>query len=112
MSFNSFVYEQGIIGVTIGTISGFAISNLMKDINRSVIVKFVKYLRLANVYLISSLIEFALQLLIVYLLYTFMLYPIFKLEIEGEREEEKKRREWRSELLSEVKTLDVGNVYF
>lgn len=112
MSFNAFVYEQGIIGVTIGTISGFAISNLMKDINREVIVKVVKYLKLSNISLIASLIEFSLQLLIVYLLYTFLLHPIFELEIEEERQEEKKKREWRSELLNEVRTLDMGNVYF
>lgn len=112
MSFNTFVYEQGIIGVTIGTISGFAISNLMKDLNKEVIVKVVQYFKLSNISVIASLIEFSLQLLIVYLLYTFLLHPIFNIEIEEEREEEKKKREWRSELLNEVRTLDMGNVYF
>lgn len=112
MSFNEFVYEQGIVGVMIGTIGGLAISNLMKDVNKEVVIKILKNLKLSNIGLISSLLEFLLQLVVIFLLYKLLLYPIFKNEIEIERKENENKIKWRNELLNEVKTLDVGNVYF
>jgi large-conductance mechanosensitive channel len=112
MTFNKFLYEEGIAGVMIGTISGLAISNLMKDVNKEVITKILKKLKMSNVGLLSSLLEFILQIIILFLLYKLVLYPIFKTEIEIERRENENKVKWRNNLLDEVKTLDVGNVYF
>lgn len=112
MSFNEFVYEQGIIGVTIGTITGFAISNLMNDVNKELIVKAMNYFNIANAGIISSVIEFVILMTIVYILYNAFLYPIFKNQIEIERKEAKEHKMWKNELLGEVKNMDVGNVYF
>lgn len=112
MSFNEFIYENNIVGVTIGTVAGFGISNLIKDVNREVVVKLMNYLKIGNVGLLSSLVEFFFVMVIVYVLYKALLYPIFKKEIEAEKKEIEKRKQWRSELLDEVKTLEVGNVYF
>lgn len=112
MSFNEFVYEQGIIGVTIGTITGFSISNLMHDVNKELIVKSMNYFNIANAGIISSVIEFVILMTIVYILYNAFLYPIFKNQIEIERKEAKKHKMWKNELLGEVKNMDVGNVYF
>lgn len=33
MKFNDFIYEQGIVGVTIGTMFGFAINNLLHSLH-------------------------------------------------------------------------------
>ena len=41
-SFNKFIYEQGIIGMTMGTIAGFAVSNLMTDIKKDFLVHYIK----------------------------------------------------------------------
>lgn len=112
MSFNEFIYEQNIIGVTIGTMTGFGISNLIKDVNREVVVKLMRFFKIANIGFISSLVEFLIVMLIVYLLYKGLLYPIFKKEIQSEKKDIERRKEWRNELLDEVKTFEVGNVYF
>lgn len=111
MSFSEFVYNQDIIGVTIGTISGFAISGVIKDINKEVIIKLIKKLGFANAGLISSIIEFIALMLIIYILYNTTLYPIFKNHIELEKEKKKKISNWRDELLYELKNIDMGSVY-
>lgn len=111
MSFSEFIYEQGIIGVTIGTITGFAVSNMMKDINQEVIVKVLRRFKISNAGLISSIIEFILQMLVVYLLYSLLLYPLFRTNIKREKEEEKEHNVWKEDLLHEVKTVDMGTVY-
>lgn len=110
MSFNEFIYEQGIIGVTIGTISGFAISNLMKDINKEVILKLMNYFKISNAGLLSSIIEFAILITIVYVLYHVFFYPVFKHQMEDEKKEKDNRKQWRGELLDEVKSIDQSDL--
>lgn len=111
MSFSEFIYNQDIIGVTIGTISGFAISGVIKDINNEVIVKLIKNLGFANAGIISSLIEFVALMLIVYILYHTTLYPVFKKHIELEKKKKKKIDKWRDNILYELKNIDMGSVY-
>lgn len=111
MSFSEFIYDQGIVGITIGTISGFAISNLMKDIKSEVIIKILKHFKVSNAGLLSSLLEFFALLLIVYLIYYFVLYPLFQKNIKLEKETKKQNLKWKKNLLNEVKNIDMGTVY-
>lgn len=111
MAFGEFIYEQGIIGVTIGTITGFAISGFIKDLNNEVIRKLLKRFRISNIGLLSSLFEFIALMLIVYILYHTILFPIFKTHIEKEKIQKNKHKEWKENVLHEVKNLDIGNVY-
>lgn len=111
MSFGEFIYEQGIIGVTIGTITGFAISGLIRDINRDVILKILKRFNVSNAGLLSSLLEFSILMIIVYFLYHSILFPIFKTHIQKEKKGKKQHDEWKDQLLKEVKNLDMGTVY-
>jgi large-conductance mechanosensitive channel len=40
--FNSFLFERGILGIMMGTISGLAITNLMKDTKKTLIYPLLK----------------------------------------------------------------------
>jgi len=111
MAFSEFVYEQGIIGVTIGTITGYAISNFMKDLNKEFILKVLKYFKVSNAGLVSSLIEFLALMLVVYIIYHSILYPIFSTHIEKEKDAKKREQEWKKNLLNEVKGVDLNSVY-
>jgi large-conductance mechanosensitive channel len=111
MSFSEFIYDQGIVGITIGTITGFAISNLMKDINREVIIKILTHFKVSNAGLLSSLLEFSALLFIVYLLYHFVLYPLFQKNMKLEKDTKQQNLKWKKNLLSEVKNIDMGTVY-
>jgi len=115
-NFNKFIYEQGIIGLMLGTISAFAISNLMEDLKDELIVKLVKKISfigiIGNARLIASLIEFMLTMGIIYALYMFILYPIFSDEIKKDQKEEESHTKWKKEVLKEIKNLDMGTVYF
>lgn len=107
MSFNEVIFEQNIIGVTIGTIAGYAITNLIKDINIHVIYEILRLANIEHAGLLAALVEFLLLILIVYLIYYFVLYPIFKDEIHVERKREKRDAEWKKDLLKQVKRLDL-----
>ena len=115
-NFNKFIYEQGIIGLMLGTISAFAISNLMEDLKDELFVKLVKKISvigiIGNARLIASLIEFMLTMGIIYALYRFLLYPIFSDEIKEDQKEEDSHTKWKKEVLKEIKNLDMGTVYF
>lgn len=107
MSFNEFVYEQGILGVTMGTITGYAISNFTKDINREVILKLLKYFKVGNAGLLSAFLELLLLMCIVYLIYTFILYPIFEKQIELDKKEKGKEKQWKKDVLREIQNVDL-----
>lgn len=111
MQFGDFVYEQGIIGVTIGTMFGFAVNNLLHSLNKDVIFKILDFMKIKNAWIISSIIEFVLVLLIIYFIYLFVLLPIFKKQIKKTKTEKSRSKMWREELLDEVKDLDYGTVY-
>tara|TARA_Y100000780_G_scaffold232377_1_gene263237 strand:- start:5206 stop:5544 length:339 start_codon:yes stop_codon:yes gene_type:complete len=112
MSFDEFIYEQGIVGVSIGTITGFAITGFIKDLNTNVIIKILKHFNMSNIGLISSFFEFIALMLIIYVLYHTILYPIFKKHIKADQREKEKNSKWKQELLHEVKTTDLGSVHF
>jgi large-conductance mechanosensitive channel len=112
MSFDEFIYEQGIVGVAIGTITGFAITGFIKDLNNNLIIKILKHFKMSNIGMVSSLIEFIALMLIVYLLYNIVLYPIFNKHIKADEQAKKKHIKWKEELLNEVKTTDLGSVRF
>lgn len=116
VQFGKFIYEQGIIGLMLGTISAFAISNLMEDLKDELIVKLVKKISfigiIGNARLISSLIEFIITMSLIYIMYRLILYPIFSDEIKKDQKEEESHTKWKKEVLKEIKNLDMGTVYF
>jgi large-conductance mechanosensitive channel len=111
MKFGDFIYEQGIIGVMIGTMFGFAVNNLLHTLNEEVIFKMLDFMKIKNAWIISSIVEFFTVLLIIYFIYLFILVPLFKEQIKKTKTEKSKSRMWRQELLDEVKDLDYGTVY-
>lgn len=86
MEFNyrEFLFENGVVGTTIGTLLGFATKKVF-DSFRSDILKpgldifygfLFDTLNVPNMELISVIIEFCIILFIVYLLSRFLLFPI------------------------------------
>ena len=111
--FNNFLFERGIVGIMMGTIAGFAVTNLVKDIKTSVLIPLLnrtrfKFLKFP---LVSSMIEFLVIMLFIYGLYHILLYPWFKVQIENEKKEKNREKEWKNELLDEIKNVDLGSVY-
>jgi len=111
MSFNEFIIEQGILGITIGTMSGFGVTNLIKDMKTDVIQPLLKRLNVSNLNIISSIIEFITILLLIYLIYKLILYPLFETELKAEKKQKEKENKWKDKLLREIKSVDFGNVY-
>jgi large-conductance mechanosensitive channel len=111
MSFNEFIFEQGILGITIGTMSGFGVTNLIKDMKTDLIQPLLKRLNVSNIKIISSFIEFITILLLIYLIYKLILYPLFEKEIKAEKKVKQREKKWKDNLLKEIKSIDHGNVY-
>jgi large-conductance mechanosensitive channel len=111
--FNDFIYEQGLLGVTLGTIIGFAITNLIKDIKiYGFIPLFKKYkINKSKIGLLSSFLEFFLIFIILYLSYYFIILPLFNNQIKKQKEEKKQLNKWRNNVLNELDEINYGNVY-
>jgi hypothetical protein len=122
MSFYTFLFEQGIISVTIGTISALAITNLTKDVNhlllREWILKSIKHksgsISKQNTLLfklLSSLFEFLFLILFIYMIYHFVLLPLFQKDIQKQERLKERQEHWRQDVLHELQGIESGAVY-
>lgn len=114
-SFYQFLFEQEIFGLVIGTMTALAINSLTKDIKQHLFQPLLKTMfkrfKLDNIGLISSFLEFILIMLVVYLIYNMIMVPLFKKDLEREKKMKQKQEKWRDNVLQEIKSLDIGNVY-
>lgn len=113
MTFTNFIIEQEVIGVIIGTIIGFSITNFIKDFKYLIIKPlFMKFKITKNKSgIISSIIELLIVFLLLYFIYTYLIKPLFKKELDENKEKEKNLQKWRKQILDEIKDIDYGNVY-
>lgn len=111
--FNTFLFERGILGIMMGTIGGLAVTNLVKDMKDTIIYPLLQRSKVGilKAPIISSLFEFFMIMILLYGLYHVVLYPWFKKQIEKEKEDKERNKNWREDLLQEVKNVDMGTVY-
>lgn len=122
----SFVVEQGIIGVTIGTTIGFATTNFAKELRKHLFTPLLSFLsktfkntklsktihiipdaiRTPALYLLSAVVEFGLLLSFVILMYNLTVVPLFKEELKAEKKSKKRQKEWQQSLLNQVSAID------
>jgi large-conductance mechanosensitive channel len=112
MEFNNFFYEEGIIGITIGTITAFAIGNFVKEIKVDFLTPVIaKNKFLHQFYLLPSLIELFIMFFTIFVLYHYVLQPIFHKEIVKEKEEKIKEKKWKEDIIQEIRNLNLSKVY-
>lgn len=125
--FSSFIIEQGIVGIAIGTIVGFGLTNFTKELRTHVLTPLLSFLstslkkhtsfssitstvpsfiRNPVLYMTSSLLELFLLLSFVYLIYYYTILPIFKHDLKKEKAAEKQETEWQEQLLSGVSSIN------
>jgi len=125
--FTSFIIEEGIVGISIGTIVGFGLTNFTKELRTHVLTPFLSFLstslkkhtsfssisstipsviRNPILYMISAILELLLLLSFVYLIYYYTILPIFKNEIKKEKVAEKQETQWQEQLLSRVSSIN------
>lgn len=125
--FSSFIIEQGIVGIAIGTIVGFGLTNFTKELRTHVLTPFLSFLstslkkhtsfssitssipsviRNPILYMTSSVLELFLLLSFVYLIYYYTILPIFKHDLKKEKVAEKQETEWQEQLLSSVSSIN------
>lgn len=101
MEFNyrEFLFDNGIVGTTIGTLLGFATKKVFDSFRTDILkpVLDILYgflfdtLNVPNTELISVFIEYILILFIVYLLSRFILFPVLSKQINREEKHKENR---------------------
>jgi large-conductance mechanosensitive channel len=112
MSLNTFFFEEGIIGISIGTISAFAITNFVKEIKEDFLTPVIsKNKLLKKFYLLPALIELFIIFFTMYILYQFVLQPLFHKDIKIEKEKKLKEIKWKEDVLQEIRNLNLSKIY-
>jgi large-conductance mechanosensitive channel len=116
MDLGSFIIENGVIGTFIGTIAGFAITNYFQALEKNVIRPFILERfrvtgasRMGNV--ASATLELIVVILIVYLMYRWIVVPLFRTQLERRKASESEQNEWKDRVgsnLDRIRTSLTG----
>lgn len=123
MDIRNFIYEQGVLGVTIATLLGFGGTNFISDIREYFITPFIETIFLIFglkkkneffiVNILSSFIEFFIVILVVYLIYKFIILRIFEKQIQNETLRDKMEKNALNDITAIRKELvsDVSDIH-
>jgi len=106
MNFTRYFIEEGVLGITLGTILGTSITNIVRDIKNLLIEPLIRItltsLGVHHISIISSLFEVISIFAIIYVLYTYVITPVFKDDFD----DIEKNEEWKDKILKEVKQIE------
>lgn len=112
MSFNykEFLFDNGIIGTTIGTLLGFATKKLFDTFRENALQPLLEKLfrvtfdtlNIPDTEMISVFIEYIVILVIVYLISRFILYPILSVQITREEKHKENAAKHTREIIDNI----------
>lgn len=115
MSFNykEFLYDNGIVGTTIGTLLGFATKKVFDTFRETTLKPFLETaldvafdtLNLPDIEMISVLIEYCVILVIVYIISRFIIYPIMQTQIVREEKHKENREKYTKDIVDAVEDI-------
>lgn len=123
MDIRNFIYEQGVLGVTIATLLGFGGTNFISDIREYIISPLIVYIFLifgikrknefVIINILSSFIEFLIVILVVYLIYKFIILRIFEKQMQNETLRDKMEKRAINDITAIRKELvsDVSDIH-
>ena len=112
MKFSDFVINYNIIGVSLGTIVGFGLTNFVKEFRNAVIIPVIKdRLNITENYgkLTSALIEIIILITLIYLVYSYILTPVLGANFKKKEESKDDEKEWREKLLKAIEDVSETN---
>lgn len=120
MDWQYFIFREGVLGFTIGTLLAFGATNYVRSIKEHLIspylLKYIKKTRIGNIpaigEVLASTIEFLSIILIIYLIYNYIVKVIFKKELKEQEKEDKQsiRREMSAiKNVEKIKDVIVDN---
>ena len=103
MDIRNFIYEQGILGVSIATLLAYGSNNFMNSIRLYILTPII-YMILNSmgiktrqnkniINMVASFIEFLITILIVFIIYKYIIMNIFKKQFNKEKIEEKQQKQ-------------------
>lgn len=103
MDIRNFIYEQGILGVSIATLLAYGSNNFMNSIRLYILTPII-YMILNSmgiktrqnkniINMVASFIEFLITILIVFMIYKYIIMNIFKKQFNKEKIEEKQQKQ-------------------
>lgn len=112
MDIRDFVVEYNIVGISMGTIIGFGLTNWVKEFRESIIVpNIIKRFNLTQNYgeITSATIEVIILVILVYLMYRYLITPVIEKSLIKKEIENEKEKEWRENLLSSLNNVSGSN---
>lgn len=120
MSVTEFIFDEGVIGVMIGTMMAFGTTNFIKSIRINFINPFVLHLFRATRFghsdgfgnVIASIIEFIIIIALVYLTYRFIIVKIFDGQFKKKEALKKEHDQREEDMRSNIQAIKRALVGF
>lgn len=128
MGLSNFMIEQGVLAVTMGTMIGFGTTSFAKQIREHIFTPLIQ--RLVNIIrcgpfrkmipatirnpvigVVSAMLELLLLVSLVMIFYEWFVLPIFRNELEEQKEDARQEDAWRQDMLTQVERIAKKPVY-
>ena len=109
MDIQKFVLDYNIVGIALGTIVGFGLTNWTKELRQSVILPmFVKRFNLDENYgtMVSATLEVIILIVLLFLMYQYIVRPAVSDALEEKEKEAEKEKEWREKLIDNINQIE------
>ena len=109
MDIQKFVLDYNIVGIALGTIVGFGLTNWTKELRQSAILPmFVKRFNLDENYgtMVSATLEVIILIVLLFLMYQYIVRPAVSGALEEKEKEAKKEKEWREKLIDNINQIE------
>lgn len=114
MDFDDFIIESNLIGISIGVIIGFGLTNWVKELRALAIVPIIDKFELQKHYgtFVSSTVELLILFFIIYLMYTYIVVPAVEQAFIKKENRKLKEDEWKEKLLETISSVNesIGSV--
>lgn len=112
MDLSDFIVEYNIIGIAIGSVIGFSLTNWTEELRKTVIQpSIIKRFGIGQMFgsVAAMTIEIVVIVVVMYFVYTYIISKIMKKSLEAKKRDRIMNIRWKKKLLKRIERIDDVN---
>lgn len=108
--FGNFMLEYNVIGVSLGTIVGFGLTNWTRDFKNTVLTPVINKYGI-NEYgdLVATSVEVIFLFMLIYVIYILLVRNMITTALDEQDKQKEKEKKWKDNILDEIKMIKKSN---
>lgn len=109
-NFGDFMLDYNVIGVSLGTIVGFGLTNWTRDFKNTVLTPIINNYGI-NEYgpLVATSVEVVFLFMLIYVIYLLLVRNMITDALDEKQKQNEKEKAWKDKVLNEIKMIKKSN---